>query len=145
MDSGRDVFMSNVEMVSFTFCVTNRKIGYKILRAWGCVSSPIPNPGSWISSLECSVSSLVVLRGLHTDTNTIEGAGTGANLSCKWSPVFGHGTNFDAWLAVAAEVEVARAKAEAESPKMVKTKGDDGILLAAINHLCKLLWLFVWK
>jgi len=46
---------------------------------------------------------------------------------------------------VAAEVEVARAKAEAESPKMVKTKGDDGILLAAINHLCKLLWLFVWK
>lgn len=30
---GRDVFMSNVEMVSFTFCVTNRKIGYKILRA----------------------------------------------------------------------------------------------------------------
>jgi len=70
VDSGRDVFMSNVEMVSFTFCVTNRKIGYKILRAWGCVSSPIPNPGSWISSLECSVSSLVVLRGLHTDTNT---------------------------------------------------------------------------
>lgn len=30
---GRDVFMSNVEMVSFTFCVRNRKIGYKILRA----------------------------------------------------------------------------------------------------------------
>lgn len=70
MDSGQDVFMSNVEMVSFTFCVTNRKIGYKILRAWGCVSSPIPNPGSWISSLECSVSSLVVLRGLHTRTLT---------------------------------------------------------------------------
>lgn len=49
---GRDVFMSNVEMVSFTFCVRNRKIGYKILRA--CAWSQTQTQTRARPRLECS-------------------------------------------------------------------------------------------
>lgn len=52
---GRDVFMSNVEMVSFTFCVRNRKIGYKILRACAWAQTQTQTHTQARPRLECSV------------------------------------------------------------------------------------------
>lgn len=95
--------MSNVEMVSFTFCVRNRKIGYKILRA--CAWAQTQTQAQARPRLECSVfcsafdddiggsccsscpSPALLVVALV--------AAVAATQICP-APVFGHGANFDA-------------------------------------------------